>query len=132
MSYVGRYIADDGVTTAPAIARLFENEQQDSRSVDGLEVVILRNPQATGDRPLYGVHSSERILQVNLIQHKSTTTHNLESAVTRIHELLPFAATGGPVRVNPEGFILAEYVIVIDDSDIDPADRSYSFPIAQP
>jgi hypothetical protein len=101
--------------------------------VDGLEVVVLRNPSATSDRPLYGIHSSERVHQINLVQHRSTTTHNIEAAAARIHELFPFAATGSPVKVDSDqSFILSEYAIAIDDSDIDPADRAYSFPITQP
>jgi hypothetical protein len=128
MALVGTYIADDGLTTDPALAMLFQNQQQDSRSVDGLEVVILRNPQDTADPPMiYQMRTSERIFQVSLIQHKSTGLHTLEAAIDRVHTLFPFNAVGSMVKVPEDSFILAEYTLVIEDSDIDPADAAYDW-----
>jgi hypothetical protein len=128
MGLVGSYIADDGLTTDPALAMLFQNQQQDSRSVDGLEVVVLRNPLDTEDKPMiYQMRTSERIFQVALIQHKSTGSHHLEAAIDRIHTLFPFNAVGAMLKVPDDSFILGEYIVNIEDSDIDPANEAYDW-----
>ena len=127
MALVGTYTADDGTTTDPAIAMLFQNQQQDSRSTDGLEVVVLWGPESE-DRPMiYQMATRERLFQVHLIQHKTTGLHTLESAIDRIHDLFPFNANGSRIKVPEDSFFLDEYVVNIEDSDIDPANAAYDW-----
>jgi hypothetical protein len=127
MALVGTYTADDGVTTDPSIAMLFQNQQLDSRSTDGLEVVVLWGPESD-DRPMiYQMQTQERIFEVHLIQHKTTGTYTMESAIQRIHQLFPFNATGSRIKVPEDSFFLDEYVMSIEDSDIDPANATYDW-----
>ena len=127
MALVGTYTADDGLTTSPSIAMLFQNQQQDSRSTDGLEVVVLWSPESD-DRPMiYQMANRERLFQVHLIQHKTTGTHTMEKAIDRIHDLFPFKASGSRIKVPADSFFLDEYVLSVEDSDIDPANDSYDW-----
>lgn len=126
MALVGTYTADDGITTDPSISMLFQNQQQDSRSTDGLEVVVLWGPESD-DRPMiYQMQTQERIFQVHLIQHKTIGLYTLEDAIRRVHQLFPFNASGSRIKVPEDSFFLDEYVFNVSDSDIDPANAAYN------
>ena len=123
---LGTYTASDGVTTSPAIAVLYPNEEVDTSAVDGLEVIILRYAASSRNRLLYTENTVDRKLQVYLVQHRSSTTHNLDAAISIIQARYP-DAVGTIVSTKEQTGVLAQYAITIEDMEISPADRTYSF-----
>jgi len=119
---LGTYIAADSTTQAPAIACLFSNEEQGSRAVEGLEVVVSFGPASSQNTLYYGQIDPSVQHRISLIQHKTSSLPQLPTAVRKLQSRF-INITGAPVRVDEESAALEEYTMLLPDSDLVAADR---------
>lgn len=122
---IGTYRATDTTALSPAIALLFDaNQEQGDRFADGLEVVVdYAAAKTKNNMTAYGHPDSEITHKVSLIQHPTTGQHLMQTAQRKLQARF-LRGYGSQVKVPSGSGALAEFTFLIPDSDLFGADRS--------